>query len=122
MGWTLAGQHTNPADPNIKDDGIVGFAASDTNFAPGKENSTGSDATDTVTYSINVATSTAPFSITAELYYQTIKPSFVVGLHADDVAHGGITGNSYVGRFKEMYSQTPPITETLATKTVGGVQ
>ncbi|WEJ62331.1 hypothetical protein [Thiomicrorhabdus lithotrophica] len=117
-GWTLAGQHTNPADPAIKDDGIVGSASTDGDFAPGKEAAGGSDATDTVTYSIDVSAGTAPFSVTADLYYQTIKPSFVLGMHADDVAHGGITGDSYVGRFKEMYKETPPMTETLASQTV----
>ncbi|WP_321326202.1 hypothetical protein [Thiomicrorhabdus sp.] len=120
-GWTLAGQHTNPADTNIKDDGIIGTATTDTNFAPGKD-TTGSDASDTVTYEINVSAGTAPFTVTTELYYQTIKPSFVYAMHADDVAHGGIAGDSYVGRFKEMYEQTPPLTETLASQTVGGIQ
>ena len=120
-GWTLAGQHTNPADTNIKDDGIIGTATTDTNFAPGKD-TTGSDASDTVTYEINVSAGTTPFTVTTELYYQTIKPSFVYAMHADDVAHGGIAGDSYVGRFKEMYEQTPPLTETLASQTVGGIQ
>jgi len=50
-----------------------------------------------------------------------MKPSFVAGLHADDVAHGGIIGSSYVGRFKTR-NQRPPITETLASETVGAIQ
>ncbi|BCN94120.1 hypothetical protein THMIRHAM_19050 [Thiomicrorhabdus immobilis] len=119
-GWTLDGQHTNPADSSIMDDGIVGLASTDTDFAPGKE-AAGSDATDTVTYNIDVSAGTAPFNVTVELYYQTIKPSFVLGMHADDVAHGGITGDSYVGRFKEMYEKTPPITETLASQTINNI-
>lgn len=117
-GWTLAGQHTNPADSAIMDDGIVGLASTDTNFAPGKEGSEGSDSTDTITYRINISAGTAPFRVTTKLFYQTIKPSFVYAMHADDVAHGGIEGDSYVGRFKEMYENTPPITETLATHTI----
>jgi len=116
-GWTIAGQHINPVDPAIMDDGIVGLASSDSNFAPGKD-TTGSDGTDTITYNIDVSAGTAPFSVTADLYYQTIKPSFVLGMHADDSAHGGIVGDSYVGRFKEMYEETPPITETLSSQTV----
>lgn len=120
-GWTLLGQHTNPADNAIKDDGIVGLASSDGDFAPGKEAAGGSDATDTVTYSIDVSEGVAPFSVTTDLYYQTIKPSFVLGMHADDVAHGGIEGDSYVGRFKEMYEETPPITETLTSQTLTGI-
>jgi len=121
-GWTIDGQHDNPADPdNIKDDGIVGLASLDTDFAPGKEAAGGSDATDTVTYNIDVSAGTAPFSVTADLYYQTIKPSFVLAMHADDVAHGGITGDSYVGRFKEMYEETPPTTETLASTMVNNI-
>ena len=117
-GWTIDGQHENPADSNIMDDGIVGLASSDSDFAPGKEAAGGSDATDTVTYSIDVSAGEAPFSVNTKLYYQTIKPSFVYAMHADDVAHGGIEGDSYVGRFKEMYENNPPITETLASQTV----
>jgi len=119
-GWRLANQHTNPADPAIKDDGIVGVSDTDTNYAPGKETASGSNGTDTVTYQVDIAGATPPFNVEANLYFQTIRPSFVYGMHADDEEHG-ITGNSYVARFKEMYEKTPPITETLATTTVNNI-
>lgn len=112
-GWTLAGRHDNPADVDIKDDGIVGVDAGDTDFAPGKDGA-GSDGTDTVTYNIDTTGFSGPFNIEVKLNYQTIKPSFVYAMHADDEEHG-VEGDSYVARFKAMYEETPPVTETLAT-------
>ena len=121
-GWILANQHVNPADANIMDDGIVGILGNDTNltiesddpnFAPGKDGA-GSDGTDTVTYQIDTTGFTGPFNIEVDLYYQTIRPSFVYAMHADDDEHV-VEGNSYVARFKAMYEETPPVTETLAS-------
>jgi len=114
QGWTLANQHTNPVDINIKDDGIVGQAVSDADFATGSDITAGSDGTDTLTYQVDITGGTAPYTIEAELLYQTIKPSFVEALHADDPEHG-IEGDSYVRRFKFMYQETPPMVETLVT-------
>jgi len=115
QGWTLANQHTNPADPDIKDDGIVGLASTDADFATGKDGA-GSDGKDTLTYQVDITGGTAPYNIEVELLYQTIKPSFVYSMHADDPEHG-IEGDSFVRRFKYMYEETPPIIETLATQT-----
>ncbi|MEA1989714.1 MAG: Calx-beta domain-containing protein [Pseudomonadota bacterium] len=112
-GWTLAGQHTNPVDSSIKDDGIFGLAASDANFAPGADGA-GSDGSDTITYQVDISGGTAPYTIDAELRFQTIRPSFVYALHADDPEHG-IKGDSFVRRFKYMYSETPPIAEILTS-------
>lgn len=109
-GWTLAGQHQNPADPAMKDDAIIGNAESDTDFAPGAD-AAGSDGTDTVTYQVDVSSGTAPFTVEVKLNFQTIKPSFVKAMHADDE----IEGDSFVRRFKAMYSETPPIVEELAS-------
>ncbi|MEA3404160.1 MAG: Calx-beta domain-containing protein [Pseudomonadota bacterium] len=112
QGWTLANQHTNPVDPDIKDDGIVGLANSDSDFATGKD-AAGSDGKDTLTYQVDITGGTAPYNITVDLFYQTIKPSFVYAMHADDPEHG-IEGDSFVRRFKYMYEETPPIVESLA--------
>lgn len=112
QGWTLAGQHTNPVDPDIKDDGIVGLASTDADFATGAD-AAGSDGKDTITYKVDITGGTAPYHITVDLFYQTIKPSFVYGMHADDPEHG-IEGESFVRRFKYMYENTPPIVESLA--------
>jgi len=114
QGWTLANQHPNPVDVEIKDDGIVGRAVTDANFATGADIPAGSDGTDTLTYQVDITGGTAPYTIQAELLYQTIKPSFVYAMHADDPEHG-IEGDSYVRRFKFMYEETPPVVETLAT-------
>ena len=112
QGWTLANQHPNPADPNIKDDGIVGLANTDTDFATGAE-AAGADGKDTLTYKVDITGGTAPYTITVDLFYQTIKPSFVYAMHADDPEHG-VEGESFVRRFKTMYENTPPLVERLA--------
>uniref|UniRef100_Q31GR5 Uncharacterized protein n=1 Tax=Hydrogenovibrio crunogenus (strain DSM 25203 / XCL-2) TaxID=317025 RepID=Q31GR5_HYDCU len=109
-GWTESNRHQNPVDQTLYDDDIVGAAVSDANFASGKTGA-GSDGKDTVTYQVNTTGFSAPFSVEAELLYQTIRPSFVDSMHADDE----IEGDSYVGRFKAMYKNTPPEPEVLAT-------
>jgi hypothetical protein len=112
-GFTLAGQHLNPVDPNLYDDGIFGLAESDVDFTSGINDSVGSNGMDTVTYQVPITT-VGPFSIEVELLYQTIKPSFVESMHADDPEHG-IVGDSHVRRFKAMYQATPHIPASLAT-------
>ncbi|MBF6059119.1 Calx-beta domain-containing protein [Thiomicrorhabdus heinhorstiae] len=113
IGWTLANRHPNPVTPGMYDDDINGLATADSNFASGKDGS-GADGKDTVTYEVNTTGATGPFTVEAELRYQSIRPSFVHGMHADDPEHG-IEGESYVKRFKEMYEEHPPIPETIAT-------
>lgn len=108
-GWTEAGRHQNPVDQTLYDDDIVGAAVGDTNFATGKAGA-GSDGKDTVTYKVDTTGFSGPFSVEAELLYQTIRPSFVDSMHADDE----IEGDSYVERFKTMYEKTPPEPEVLA--------
>ncbi len=111
VGFTLTGQHLNPVDPGFYDDGIFGLAESDVNFISGIDAS-GSDGMDTVTYQVPITTP-GPFTIEVELLYQTMKPSFVESMHADDPEHG-IVGDSHVRRFKAMYLETPHIPVTLA--------
>ncbi|MDX1796447.1 MAG: hypothetical protein R3219_06940, partial [Hydrogenovibrio sp.] len=109
-GWKLANRHPNPVDHTLYDDDIVGAAATDANFATGKSGA-GSDGKDTVNYQINVTGYTAPFNVSVELLYQTIRPSFVDSMHADSE----IEGNSYIKRFKSMYEAEAPTPEVLAT-------
>ncbi len=114
VGFTIAGQHLNPVDPSFYDDGIFGLAESDANFTSGIEaGEPGSDGIDSMTYQVPIAT-VGPFTIEVELLYQTIKPSFVESMHADDPEHG-IVGDSHVRRFKAMYQETPHIPASLAT-------
>ena len=113
VGFTLAGQHLNPVD-TFYDDGIFGLAENDVNFISGIS-AGGSDGMDTVNYQVPITT-TGPFTIDVELLYQTMKPSFVESMHADDPEHG-IVGDSHVRRFKAMYLETPQIPERLATAT-----
>ncbi|WP_373017514.1 Calx-beta domain-containing protein [Thiomicrorhabdus sp.] len=117
IGWKLANRHPNPVTPGQYDDDVTGAATADTNFATGKDVA-GSDGKDTVTYNVNVTgREAAAFRVDVELLYQSIRPSFVYGMHADDAEHGGIDGDSYVRRFKYMYEETPPIPEVLGTAT-----
>ncbi|WP_127471140.1 hypothetical protein [Thiomicrorhabdus aquaedulcis] len=111
MGWTQANRHPNPVDVNIYDDGIVGLAQADANFASGANTVNGADGKDTLTYQVNIASVALPLRIEARLLYQTIRPSFVDALHADQ----HIEGDSHVRRFKTMYAQTPPTPSVLAT-------
>ncbi|GAB6071085.1 hypothetical protein JCM30760_21820 [Thiomicrorhabdus hydrogeniphila] len=117
IGWTLANRHPNPVTTGQYDDDVTGLAVTDTNFATGKDGA-GSDGKDTVTYNIDTTGFTGPFNIQVELLYQSIRPSFVYGMHADDIEHGGINGESHVRRFKYMYEQTPPTPELLASKSI----
>jgi hypothetical protein len=67
---------------------------------------------DTVRYQVNVNGLTGPFTIEAELLYQSVQPAFVDGLHSD---------GALVKRFKAMYEAVPPSVEVLATASVSGV-
>lgn len=112
QGWTLENRHPNPVTPLMWDDDIIGAAVDDDDFAIGKADpNVGSDGKDTITYAVDINGFSAPFNVQAELLYQTIRPSFVAAMHADDE----IEGDSHVGRFKEMYDQTPPTPEVIAT-------
>ncbi|MGM0541710.1 MAG: Calx-beta domain-containing protein [Pseudomonadota bacterium] len=117
VGFTNAKRHLNPVDPTLYDDGIFGLAEDDADFTSGIAgiDAEGSDGTDTVTYEVPTTTA-GPFTIEVALLYQTIKPSFVESLHADDPEHG-IVGDSHVRRFKAMYQETPHIPARLATAT-----
>ena len=64
---------------------------------------------DTVHYRIEAAGRPGPFTIETRLLYQSVKPGFVYGLHADDVLR--------VFRYKQMYEAVPPLVETLASAT-----
>jgi hypothetical protein len=61
---------------------------------------------DTVHYRVAVAGQNGPYTVDAKLHYQAIQPSFVSSLHADA---------GKVNRFKVMYSENPPVVETLAS-------
>lgn len=111
QGWTLANRHQNPADETMYDDNIIGDAVADTNFASGKD-AAGSDGSDTVTYSFDVADAGATYTAEVSLMYQSIRPSFAAALHADHE----IEEESYVRRFKAMYEDTPPTPETVAVE------
>jgi len=62
---------------------------------------------DTVRYEVDVTTYTGPFDIEAKLYYQSIQPAFVDGLHSS---------GPLVNRFKAMYQAVPPTVEELASE------
>ena len=109
IGYTNAGRHLNPVDPNFFDDDIFGVAKTDSNFTSGID-AAGSDGKDTVTYQIPISNPTAIYNIEVELLYQPVRPSYVAALHADDE----ITENSHVARFKQMYNEVPPVPSLIA--------
>jgi hypothetical protein len=89
------------------DTAIVGIESDkDFNYA----NATEGSGTDTVHYSIEIKGGLGSFNIEARLLYQTVRPSFVHGLHSDELPG--------VNRFKIMYDQVPPTVEILASKQV----
>jgi len=109
-GYLKSGLPVNPAETSKVDADIIGVNLStDTNFATGFTSS-GASGQDTVTYKAPV-TRAGTYTVQAELLYQSTRPSFVEGLHADDE----ITGESYVRRFKTMYAAIPPKPEVMAT-------
>ena len=84
---------------------IVGLAASDADFSV--ESGAGGSGADVVHYHVEVGTHPGPYRVEAELLYQSVRPAFVYGLHADDEPR--------VARYKEMYEAIPPTVETLAS-------
>lgn len=110
-GYLKSGLPANPAEPELKDADVIGVdLAKDVDFAAGFSGS-GANGQDTVTYNVNVAGRSAPFSVQADLFYQSTRPSFVKGLHADQE----ITEDSYVRRFKSMYESVPPTPASIAS-------
>ncbi len=61
---------------------------------------------DLVRYRVNVSGYTAPYEISVRLLYQSVRPTFVSGLHQDSAPR--------VVRYKDMYEQIPPSVELLA--------
>lgn len=105
VGYDISALPENPAEPDKYDADVIGVDLStDTNFADGFTTGEGADGKDTVTYQVNISGLTGPFSVEAELLYQSIRPSFVKGLHADEE----IEGDSFVRRFKAMNDYVPP--------------
>lgn len=113
IGYKQTGLPDNPAETKVDADVIGVDLVADTNFAPGFLTDAGSNGQDTVTYQVNVTGLTGPFSVEAELLYQSIRPSFVNGLHAD----ADIEGDSFVRRFKVMNDNVPPAPGVIATVT-----
>lgn len=112
-GYKQSGLPVNPAEPGKLDADIIGVDPADTDFASGFTTDTGADGKDTVTYQIDVSGRSAPFTVTAELLYQSIRPTFVKGLHADDA----IVGDSFIRRFKAMNNNVPPVPVMLTSAT-----
>ncbi|KPV40126.1 hypothetical protein AN478_08250 [Thiohalorhabdus denitrificans] len=87
----------------VPDTAVAGAAREDGDF---NRNADGpGSGRDTVHYRIPLAEAQGSLTVRAELRYQTIRPSFVEGLHAED---------EKVGRFKAMYGAMPPAVEQLA--------
>ncbi|HKJ71957.1 MAG TPA: hypothetical protein VKA55_09420 [Gammaproteobacteria bacterium] len=61
--------------------------------------------TDVVHYRVPVSGTTGGLTVRAELLYQSVRPTFVAGLHAE---------KGPVEAFKAMYEAVPPTVETLA--------
>lgn len=104
-GFTLA--KAEEIDEQTEPSGLV---ENDTNFNC-RDTAEGCGA-DTVRYEVNVNGLTGPFTVEAELLYQSIQPAFVNGLHSE---------GPLVKRFKAMYEAVPPRVEVLATDAVSGV-
>lgn len=69
------------------------------------EDAQGGSGADGVRYRIPLASTVGPYRVQVRLLYQSIRPSFVAGLHGD----GG-----RVARFRTMYKMLPPLAEELA--------
>lgn len=114
LGYKRSELPANPAEPGKSDADVIGVdLTADTDFASGFTTDAGADGKDTVTYQVDVSGSTGPFTLEARLLYQSIRPSFVKGLHAD----ADIAGDSFVRRFKTMYDNVPPLPTVIATAT-----
>lgn len=76
----------------------------DVDFSP--EDADGGSGSDRVRYRIPLGNSVGPYQVEARLLYQSIRPSFVAGLHGS---------GDRVERFRTMYKMLPPRVEELAT-------
>ncbi|MFO7593286.1 MAG: Calx-beta domain-containing protein [Pseudomonadota bacterium] len=118
VGYDISALPVNPAEPGTNDADVIGVdLSSDSNFASGYTTGEGADGKDTVTYQVDVSGLEGPFSVEAELLYQSIRPSFVGGLHADEA----IEGDSFVRRFKAMNDSIPPTPEVIDTAGATGI-
>ncbi|BCO30886.1 hypothetical protein TspCOW1_09890 [Thiohalobacter sp. COW1] len=80
---------------------LGGISDSDFNL----EDAAGGSGADTVHYRIPLGTTTGPYTAQVRVLYQSIRPSFVAGLHGD---------GDRVERFRTMYRMRPPPVEALA--------
>ena len=80
---------------------LGGVADSDFNV----EDVDGGSGADTVHYRIPLGATAGPYSARVRVLYQSIRPSFVAGLHSD---------GELVERFRTMYRMLPPPVEELA--------
>jgi hypothetical protein len=109
------------ADQLLKDNRIppAGFSTSSANFEPDTSvigvgadsnfnllNAVEGSGSDAVNYRIDISGRSGPFTVEANLLYQSIRPAFV---------HSMQSQVSRVDRFKTMYEQVAPTVETLAT-------
>lgn len=86
------------------DTGIVLGGVADADF--NAEDADGGSGADTVHYRIPLGAGTGPYRVEARLLYQSIRPSFVAGLHG---------GSGRVERFRTMYKMLPPTVEMLGS-------
>jgi hypothetical protein len=93
-----AGMSRAETDTDIR---VVGNAATDTNFIGGS---------DKVTYSVNTTGFTGPFTVTAELLYQSVPPRDVAAL--DSYVTSQITS------FRSMYNAANKAPERVASVTL----
>ncbi|MEJ2645201.1 MAG: hypothetical protein P8180_09755 [Gammaproteobacteria bacterium] len=88
----------------IKGTEIVLGGVADSDF--NTEGADGGSGSDQVHYRIPTRTTGGPYQVTVQLLYQSIRPGFVAGLHAD---------GARVERFRTMYKMLPPPAEELAS-------
>ncbi|WP_201345605.1 hypothetical protein [Thiohalobacter sp. COW1] len=81
---------------------LGGVSDSDFNL----EDAAGGSGADAVHYRIPLADSVGPYTARVRVLYQSIRPSFVAGLHGD---------GDRVERFRTMYRMLPPTVEQLAS-------
>jgi hypothetical protein len=104
-GFTTA--QAGAIEPQTLPVGTAGDA--DFNRAGGAEGS----GTDTVHYRVALAGTSEPYTVDAELLFQSVRPGFVYGLSSN---------TTRVNDFKTLYQNQPPTVETLASDSaVAGV-
>lgn len=74
-------------------------------IGPDSDFNAGGSGADTVTYRLTTQNLLAPFTVTARLMYQSIRPSFVDGMRSS---------GERVNQFKGYYSAVPPAVEEIA--------